>query len=97
MTGDFNANTGVDDIEKLGQLRQWNFDSRTNFFEGSCGNLEGASAGELFPPHVSEEKKSISVFSSEMCRNVVMDYERKVDVKGITGIRYVGGERTVDK
>jgi hypothetical protein len=97
LTGDFNTNTGVDDIKKLGQLRKWNFDSRTNFFEGACGNLEGASAGELFPPHVSNEKESISVFSPEMCRNVVMEYEQDIDIEGISGLKYSGGKRTVDK
>lgn len=97
MTGDFNTNTGADDIRKLGQLRKWNFNSRTSFFEGTCGNLEGSSAGELFPPHVSDNRETISVFSPEMCRNVVMDYDQETDIEGIAGVKYVGGKRTVDK
>lgn len=93
MTGDFNANTGVDDITKMGKLRSWNYESKV----GSCGSLEGASAGELFSPKITESDKVISVFSPEMCRNIEMDYEKSVKVQGIHANMYIGGERTIDK
>lgn len=97
LTGDFNVDTGTDGEETLGQLRKWNFNSRTNFFEGECGNLEGASAGELFAPHLTDDRQPIAVFSPEMCRNVMMEFDQETEVQGISGIKYVSGERTVDK
>lgn len=71
--------------------------SKTQFFDGNCGNIEGASAGELFPPQISEKRQTLSVFSNEMCRNVDMDFDEEVDVNGITGRKFIGGDRTVDK
>lgn len=92
LTGSFNVDT---DVEALGKLREWNYASTTKFFEGKCGNLAGSSAGELFAPKLSKEQ-TLSVFSNEMCRNVDMDYDSEVDVKGINGWKFIGGDRTVD-
>jgi hypothetical protein len=97
LTGDFNAYTGENDFAKLGKLNTWNFASRTDFFSDTCGNLQGSSAGELFPPHISDNNQVISIFSPEMCRNVLLDFETDTEVNGLTGKKYSGGERTVDK
>lgn len=97
LTGSFNADTGSDDISKLGKLREWNYESQTKFFQGNCGNLAGASAGELFPPKISNQNQIISVFSPEMCRNVGMSYEKKVKVHGLAAMKFIGDERTMDK
>lgn len=87
----------MDDIAKLGKLNTWNFASRTDFFGDACGSLEGASAGELFPPRVTNDNQVISIFSPEMCRNVLLDFEEEKEVRGLSGKKYSGGERTIDK
>lgn len=97
LTGDFNADTGVDDIRNVGKLRKWNFEPRTNFFDGHCGNLEGASAGELFPPYMPHDTQFISVFSPELCRNIFLRKVGLNEIEGVEGVKYVGDERTVDK
>jgi len=94
LTGDFNANTGTDDISKLGQLRQWNHVSKTSFFEGHCAELSG-SAGEFFPPKVVKDQ-IVSVFSPEMCRSVLLEFEDEVDIHGVKTFKFSGGDRTVD-
>lgn len=82
----------------MGKLRTWNYESRTSFFSGACGNLEGASAGEFFPPQKANlHDQTIQVFSPEMCRNIEMDFDSAVIVKGLKANKYIGGERTVDK
>jgi hypothetical protein len=59
--------------------------------------MEGSSAGELFPPQISEKQSTLSVFSPEMCRNVELDFEKNTEVNGIAAKRFIGGDRTVDK
>lgn len=66
--GVFNMETGEDDISRLGRLRQWNYDTRTNFFEAECGQVNG-SAGELFPPGQTRDK-AVEMFSADLCRYV---------------------------
>lgn len=41
--------TGAADIGHLGELRRWNYNNFTPFYEGACGELRG-SAGEFWPP-----------------------------------------------
>lgn len=94
LTGDFNADTGIDDITKVDKLRKWNYKSNTSYFEGKCSNLQG-SAGEFFPPNMTKNQ-TVSVFSSEMCRSVLMDFEQEQDIHGVKTFKYSGGDRTVD-
>ena len=94
MTGDFNANTGVDDISKVDKLEKWNYEPTNKFFKGKCSEFSG-SAGEFFPPGVSKEQ-TVSVFSPEMCRSVLMDFEEEQKINGVTTFKFSGGDRTVD-
>ena len=64
--GTFNTYTASDDISKLGGIFNWNFDKRTKFFSGKCGEVKG-SVGDLFPPGQTREK-SIYMFSPDICR-----------------------------
>lgn len=84
-------------MAKLGKLRAWNYESQTKYIEGNCGKFEGSSAGELFPPKIADQNRIISVFSPEMCRNIEMDFEKKVKVQGLTALKFIGDERTIDK
>lgn len=95
MLGDFNVNTGIDDIEKIGQIRQWNHVSRTNFFEGECAELSG-SGGDFFSPNIKREQ-ILGLFSPEMCRSVPMEFEEEISIHGINTLKFSGGDRAVDK
>jgi scavenger receptor class B, member 1 len=94
LTGDFNVNTGFDDTSKVGEIRKWNFVSETEFFKGKCARLFG-SAGDLFAPGMKKEQ-FVSVFSPEMCRSVLMEFEAENKIHGINVFKYSGGDRTVD-
>ncbi|CAO1409251.1 unnamed protein product [Diamesa tonsa] len=94
LTGYFNAHTGVDDIRKLGTIQEWNFNKNNKYYDGKCSKLYG-STGEFFPPGQTRNKP-IALFTPDMCRSVPFDYEKDVDVHGVTGYRYTGGARAVD-
>lgn len=55
--------------------------------------LEG-STGELFPP--KQLRNSISLFTPDMCRSIPFDYEKDVEILGVTGYRFTAGDRAVD-
>ncbi|CAD7080065.1 unnamed protein product [Hermetia illucens] len=94
LTGYFNMYTGVDDINKLGQMYSWNFNSTTNFFGGSCGKVQG-SAGEFYPPR-PQPSGSIMLFTAELCRYITLDYTETVTIHGLEGYKFSGTTKTVD-
>lgn len=87
-------NTGAFDFSKIGHVEQWNYQTRTDYFAGSCGMING-SAGEFYPPNQTKDKP-VSFYSSDMCRSIDFDFEKEVQVHGITGYKYSGGKKTVD-
>lgn len=94
LTGVFNAHTGAGDISQLGRLLNWNYAPRTEFFPEECGMING-SAGELYPPKVTKQQQ-ISLFTPDLCRSLSLDFEKEEVVHGIKGLKFSGGERTVD-
>lgn len=87
-------NTGASDITKIGQMENWNYNTRTDFFAGTCGMING-SAGEFYPPNQTKDKP-VMFYSGDMCRSIAFDFEKEVQVHGITGFKYSGGKKTVD-
>lgn len=87
-------NTGAIDISKIGEVEQWNYNTRTNFFPGNCGKING-SAGEFYPPNQTKDKP-VHFYSSDMCRSIAFDFEKEVEIHGIPGYKYSGGTKTVD-
>uniref|UniRef100_A0A1B0GM36 Uncharacterized protein n=1 Tax=Phlebotomus papatasi TaxID=29031 RepID=A0A1B0GM36_PHLPP len=94
LMGHYNMYTGADDISKIGSIGNWNYGNRTKFFADTCGMVNG-SAGEFYPPQL--KKDQVSFFSPDMCRTLPFDFEAEVEVEGITGYKYSGGARTIDK
>lgn len=94
MLGAFNANTGVNNISKIGQINNWNYHPRTEFFEGKCGELFG-SAGDFFPPNIQKDN-SVFLFSPEMCRSLEMQFDEDLTIKGVKVMKFSGGPKTVD-
>ncbi len=95
MLGEFNVNTGADDIRKIGLLRQWNGDSRTNYFQGECAKLTG-SGGDFFTPNIKKNQQ-LELFSPEMCRSVPMEFEEEISIHGVNTLKFSGGDKAVDK
>lgn len=94
LLGDFNANTGTNDISGIGNIRKWNYESTTKYFEGRCNELSGSS-GDFFNPSITKDK-TLELFSPEMCRSVSMHYEEEKIIHGLKTLKFSGGDRTVD-
>ncbi|GLV39925.1 scavenger receptor acting in neural tissue and majority of rhodopsin is absent [Carabus blaptoides fortunei] len=90
--GLFNMGTGEGDIP-LGRIDRWNHERKTPFYEGTCGRV-ASSAGEFWPQHITSD--SISMFSTDMCREVTLDFDEEITVQGIKGYKFVGNRRTMD-
>lgn len=87
-------NTGEDDYRKVGELRTWNHEPRTEYFPGECGKVNG-SGGEFYPPH-RVRGEPIGMFTADVCRTIPLDYKEDVTIHGIQGYKYYGGARTLD-
>lgn len=94
LLGDFNTNTGYDDIKKIGKIKKWNFESKTHSYDGKCSELSG-SAGDFFTPFIVKNQ-TLELFSPEMCRSILMDFEEELEIKGVKTLKFSGGDRTVD-
>ncbi|XP_052891788.1 protein peste isoform X1 [Anopheles moucheti] len=94
LIGHYNIHTGAEDIGMLGKMGEWNYQPRTNFFEGNCGMLNG-SAGEFFPPGLSKQRP-IELFTPDMCRSLPLDFEEEVTIHGQKAYKYSGDRRAID-
>ncbi|XP_058118230.1 protein peste [Anopheles coustani] len=94
LIGHYNVHTGVDDINLLGRMGEWNYKPRTDFFEGTCGMLNG-SAGEFYPPGLSKDRP-VELFTPDMCRSLPLDFEEEVSVHGVKAYKYSGDRRAID-
>ncbi|CRL01879.1 CLUMA_CG015086, isoform A [Clunio marinus] len=93
LSGDYNVNTGSDDISKLGTIQNYNHMNYNKFYSGECSKLHG-STGELFPPN--RMKDSINLFMPDMCRSIPFDYETDVKIHGVDGYRFTCGARALN-
>ncbi|KAL6268646.1 hypothetical protein P5V15_001780 [Pogonomyrmex californicus] len=92
MDGHLNMETGEEDISQLGILRKWNYKDRTRYFKSPCNDIEG-SAGEFWPPN--RTKDDISIFSVDICRPIIYEYEETVSYLGIGAYRYTLDKKTL--
>ncbi|KAB0795085.1 hypothetical protein PPYR_11924 [Photinus pyralis] len=81
--GTINVDTGYNG--SLGEVKSWNYKENIDFYTGKCRQITG-SAGELYPRH--RKRDSISVFSTDTCRSMQLDYKEDTLVKGIQGYKY---------
>ncbi|KAJ9576493.1 hypothetical protein L9F63_006642 [Diploptera punctata] len=92
--GVFNVHTARDDITKMGNVFNWNFEKNTPFFDGKCSEVKG-SVGDLFPPGQTRDK-SINMFSPDVCRSFSLDYFEDVETMEMSGYKYVASKSLVD-
>lgn len=77
----------------LGELLQWKFKNRTEYFAGDCAKVHG-SAGELFPSVI--DSSEISIFSTDMCQNIPLEHTENSIVKGVDGKKFTIGPGLLD-
>merc|ERR1711892_285689 len=80
--GDLSMHTGAGDMSLLGRIASWNKNTRTEAYPGDCGLVRGSSDG-LFPPGLTSTTDSISIFASDLCRQLHFPRSSIQDVHGI--------------
>lgn len=93
-SGTYNVHTGVDDIYKLGSVRNFKHLPEFSFYEDECRKLKG-SAGEFFSPEPSINQP-LRLFTPEMCRSIPYDYEKDIQLHELKGHRFTAGLRAID-
>ncbi|XP_057664273.1 protein peste-like isoform X1 [Diorhabda carinulata] len=83
LDGTYNMHFKNDD--RFGEVLLWNNKNQTDFFNGECNSIKGSS-GEFFP--LNRKKDRIMIFSSEMCKSLVLYYTEEVMIKGVLGYKY---------
>lgn len=91
--GVFNMFTGSTDFHKKGMVVEWNLKSKPDYYEGSCGIIDG-SLGDLWPP--LPYNKTVSVFIPDICTSLKLSYENTTMFQDLIGKRYIGTEETLD-
>lgn len=92
--GTFTMKTGADSLENTGMITLWNGASDTGMYKGKCGQVQGTS-GELWP--VSHTNKTnVTIFASDVCRSLTLQYGEKISIHDVEGNKYVGDEQVFD-
>lgn len=65
--GWFNLDTGEKELNRLGQLREWNQKNHTGFYDGECGRVQGFT-GDLYPPGYVKRDSRLNIFAHDICR-----------------------------
>ncbi|XP_039283747.1 protein croquemort isoform X3 [Nilaparvata lugens] len=90
--GLFQMHTGVDNLSELGNVVTWNGHSKLNFYKGHCQEIKG-SLGELWAPPSEDH---ITLFATDICSAINMQYSSEVRMHNLTGKSFVGGEDVFD-
>jgi len=82
--GFFNLITGRLDNSNANQIYSWNFEEKMRYFPENCGIIKGN--GELFRPDLP--KSPVAMFSNDLCRPIIFQFDKESSVKGVWGNRY---------
>jgi scavenger receptor class B protein 1 len=89
--GVYNVQTGIN--SGFGKLNTWNYFTQTPYFSGNCGKIDGFLGDALDADSIEE---IVKVFSPEMCRPVILQFNGKKKVKGIMGNKYTFDDYMLD-
>jgi len=62
--GTFNMLTGINNLYEMGEIKEWNYSNRTDYYKDSCGMISG-TGGDLWPPLLSNN--TVSLFVPDIC------------------------------
>ncbi|XP_058819875.1 protein croquemort-like [Topomyia yanbarensis] len=92
--GTFTMKTGADSLENTGILTLWNGADHTGMYRGKCGEVKGTT-GELWPV-MHSNKTNVTIFASDVCRSLTLQYGEEVIIHDVEGAKYVGDEKVFD-
>uniref|UniRef100_A0A6P7H5P2 Protein croquemort n=1 Tax=Diabrotica virgifera virgifera TaxID=50390 RepID=A0A6P7H5P2_DIAVI len=91
--GMWNMDNGANSIDTLGLVRNWNYESRVPYYEGTCGEVEGTQGELWYPPH---DKKTVKIFSNDLCSSIELDWRGDYEYQGMKGHKFVGTDKVFD-
>lgn len=86
--------TGTSDVSQLGQIRTWNYDTETQYYDSPCSDVRG-SAGEFYPPGQTKHQP-LTFFNGELCRYLDLYFDEEKDINGLNVYKYASSPRSVD-
>ncbi|XP_011268792.1 protein croquemort isoform X3 [Camponotus floridanus] len=91
--GTFNMLTGSTNLYNKGLNKQWNFKNRTDYYESSCGIIDGSN-GDLWPP--LPNNNTVSLFIPDICTVLKLSYANTTTFQSVTGNKYIGDDKMLD-
>lgn len=79
--------TGAGNPYKLATIHSWNWKTEMDFWNTSSCNKVRGSDGAAFNPYI-EEQDTLWFFNDKMCRALPLVYSKKVNHKGLPGLRF---------
>uniref|UniRef100_S4RBS0 Platelet glycoprotein 4 n=1 Tax=Petromyzon marinus TaxID=7757 RepID=S4RBS0_PETMA len=80
--------TGQGDISRVAIIHEWKYNKSMNFWPDEfCDRIKGTD-GSSFPPFLNKKNK-LEFFSSDVCRNLVAEFDQRRKLKGIDVYRYL--------
>jgi len=87
--------TGVDNIEKLGQIHSWNQRNTTDAFSGQCSAVTGSADG-LLAPGLLRKAESFDIWSTDSCRKLTFERAGSLERHGLTVDRFQLADNVFD-
>ncbi|XP_063923232.1 protein croquemort-like isoform X2 [Zophobas morio] len=91
--GTYNMYDGSDDVRKLGKFTAWNYEEKSSYYPGHCGQVGGTS-GELWYP--VKDDKTIQVFSADVCSTLTLERNGTFEMLGVQSHKFVATEQVFD-
>lgn len=88
--GRYTVNAGIRHPERLGQITAWEGKSSVSAWGGPTCNAINGTQGDLFTPDITRQSE-ITVFSTDICRSMTLQYLEDTSFKGISGYRFAPG------
>lgn len=79
--------TGSDDINKVGQFKQWDGIERLDLWPGPTANDINGTEGFFFKPYLQKDDK-VMIFVDDTLRSFTMVHKRDVKIKGLDAYQY---------
>lgn len=86
--GSYKVSTGIDGLEKLQLIDEWNGKPQLEFWKSDVCNMINGTEGSQFPRPISEDRK-MNMYSSDLCRSLYLTFEKKVMHGNLELYRYI--------
>ncbi|XP_075545745.1 protein croquemort-like isoform X2 [Dermacentor variabilis] len=90
--GEYTIFTGAKGMDNYGAMDKFNGRDETSAYRGYC-NMVNGTVGDMWPPVALENKDNITLFVSDFCRSIDMEFLGDVETRGVKLRRYYASPR----